>query len=78
MKRLRDYEQIQKGVGDLMKGTMIETEAHRILYQRIEEGKKEEKRKIALRMLKTGRFLVDEIAEYSALEIAEIEQLARS
>lgn len=82
----RDYEQIQKGVGDLMRGTMIETEAHRILYRGIEEGRKEgklegrkeEKREIALRMLKTGRFLIDEIAEYSGLEVTEIEQLARS
>jgi len=69
-----------------MRGTMIETEAHRILYRGIEEGRKEgklegrkeEKREIALRMLKTGRFLIDEIAEYSGLEVTELEQLARS
>ena len=66
------YENVQKGVGDMMGGALIETEARRILNKGISETKKE----TALRMLKRGKLTVDEIAEDSGLSVAEVEQLA--
>ena len=36
----------------------------------------ENKKETALRMLKAGKLTVEEIAEYSALSVAEVEQLA--
>ena len=66
------YENVQKGVGDMMSGALIETEARRILNKGIRETKKE----TALRMLKRGKMTVEEIAEDSGLSVAEVEQLA--
>ncbi len=66
------YENVQKGVGDMMGGALIETEARRILNKGISETKKE----TALRMLKRGKMTVEEIAKDSGLSIAEVEQLA--
>lgn len=66
------YENVQKGVGDMMSGALIETEARRILNKGISETKKE----TALRMLKRGKMTVEEIAEDSGLSVAEVEQLA--
>ncbi len=58
--------------GAMMRGPLIQTEARTILNRGISECKKE----IALRMLKMGKLTVEEIAEYSALSVAEVEQLA--
>ncbi len=58
--------------GAMMRGPLIQTEARTILNQGISETKKE----TALRMLKMGKLTVEEIAEYSALSVAEVEQLA--
>lgn len=66
---LTGYENVQKGIGDIMKGPLIQTEARTILNQ----GKKE----IALRMLNMEKLSVGEIAEYSALSVAEVKQLAK-
>ena len=66
------YENVQKGVGDIMGGALIETEARRILNKGISETKKE----TALRMLKRGKMTIEEIAEDSGLSVAEVEQLA--
>ncbi len=66
------YENVQKGVGDMMGGALIETEARRILNKGISETKKE----TALRMLKRGKMTIEEIAEDSGLSVAEVEQLA--
>ena len=66
------YENVQKGVGDMMGGALIETEARKILNKGISETKKE----TALRMLKRGKMTVEEIAEDSGLSVAEVEQLA--
>ena len=63
------YENVQKGMGAIMRGPLIQTEAKTILN----EGKKE----IALRMLHMGKLTVEEIAEYSALSVAEVKQLAK-
>ena len=71
---------IQKGVGDMMSGALIETEARTILNQGIKQGKtqgiSETKKQTALRMLKMGKLTVEEIAECSELSVTEIEQLA--
>jgi len=66
------YENVQKGVGDLMVGALIETEARTILNQ----GIKSANRETALRMLKRGKLTIPEIAEYTGLSVAEVESLA--
>lgn len=74
------YENVQKGVGDMMSGALIETEARTILNQGIKQGKtqgiRETKKLTALRMLKMGKLTIEEIAECTELSVAEIEQLA--
>ena len=70
------YENVQKGVGGMMRGAMIETSARRILSQGISQGINETKKKTALRMLQDGGLSIDKIAKYSGLEVAEVEQLA--
>ncbi len=64
------YENVQKGVGGMMSGALIETEARKI--------KNENKKETALRMLQDGELPIDKIAKYSELDIAEVERLAES
>ena len=73
----------------MMGGALIETEARTILNQGINQGIKqgikqgktqgisETKKQTALRMLKMGKLTIEEIAECSELNIAEVEQLAK-
>ena len=74
------YENVQKGVGDLMVGALIETEARTILNQGIEQGigqgASAANRATALRMLKRGKLTIPEIAEDTGLSVAEVESLA--
>lgn len=49
-----------------MRGPLIETKAKGILKE------------TAIRMLKKGKLTIEEIAEYSGLTVAEVEQLAAS
>lgn len=78
------YENVQKGIGAMMRGPLIQTEARTILNrgisqgisQGITQGISETKRETALRMLKVGKLTVEEISEYSALSVEEVEQLA--
>lgn len=65
------YENVQKGIGGMMSGALIETEARTILNR----GKAEAKREMALRMLQDGELPIDKIAKYSGLDIAEVELL---
>ena len=77
------YENVQKGVGDIMGGALIETEARTILNQGISQGIsqgktqgiREAREQTALRMLKMGTLTMEEIAECSELSVAEVEQL---
>lgn len=66
------YENVQKGVGGMMRGALLETSARRLKN----EAENETKRKTALRMLKMGKLTIEEIAECSELSVAEVEQLA--
>jgi len=66
------YENVQKGVGDMMRGALIETSARRLKN----EAENETKKKTALRMLKMGKLTIEEIAECSELSVDEVEQLA--
>ncbi len=68
----KKYENVQKGVGEIMGGALIETEARTILNQ----GKDEANRATALRMLKRGKLTLEEIAEYSGLSVSEVKALA--
>ena len=63
---------MQKGVGDIVGGALIETEARNILNQGINENKKE----TALRMLQDGELPIEKIAKYSGLKVSEVQQLA--
>ncbi len=56
-----------------MGGALIETEARRLR----DEAAKEADRKTALRMLQIGKLTIEEIAEYTGLDIAEVEQLKK-
>ena len=71
---------MQKGVGDIMGGALIETEARTILKQGIKQGKtqgiSETKKQTALKLLKRGKLTVEEIAEDTGLSVTEVEQLA--
>lgn len=71
------YENVQKGVGDIMRGTLIETEARRLRDEAKKEAKKEAARGTAIRLLKIGKLTVEEVAIGSGLSVAEVEQLAR-
>ena len=65
------YEKVQKGIGGMMSGALLETEARTILNR----GKDEAKKETALRMLQDGELSIDKIAKYSGLDIAEVELL---
>ncbi len=68
----KKYENVQKGVGDIMSGALIETSARKLKT----EAEHETKRKTACRMLQDGELPVDKIAKYSGLKVREVEQLA--
>lgn len=68
----RKYKKVQEGVGDMMRGPLIETTARRLKN----EAENETKRKTALRMFKTGKLTIEEIAECSGLSVPEVERLA--
>ena len=63
---------MQKGVGDMMGGALIETSARRLKN----EAENETKKKTALKLLKRGKLTVEEIAEDTELSVSEVEQLA--
>ena len=65
------YENVQKGVGDMMRGVLIETSARRLKN----EAENETKRNTALRMLKRGKMTIEEIAEDTGLGVTEVERL---
>ncbi len=66
------YENVQKGIGGMMSGALLETEARTILNR----GKDEAKKETALRMLQDGELSIDKIAKYSGLDVAEVELIA--
>lgn len=66
------YENIQKGVGDIMGGALLETSARRLKN----EAENETKKKTALRMLQDGELSIDKIAKYSGLRVEDVEELA--
>ncbi len=74
------YENVQKGVGDMMSGALIETSARTILNQGISQGINQgisqNQRETALRLLKRGKQTVEEIAEDTGLSVRDVEQLA--
>lgn len=66
------YENVQKGIGDMMGGALIETQARRIL----KKGMNDANRETALKLLKRGKQTVEEIAEDTGLSVPEVKQLA--
>jgi len=75
------YKNVQKGMGDIMGGALIETEARKIWNEAAEKATekatKESARRTALRMLKRGKLTIEEIAEDTGLDIEEVEQLKK-
>jgi len=67
---------VQKGVGDMMRGALLETSARTILNQGKNQGISQNQRETALRMLQDGELLIDKIAKYSGLRVEDVEQLA--
>ena len=76
------YDTVQKGIGDMMRGALIETEARTILNQGISQGIKqgvnETKKNTAIIMLQDRELSIEKIAKYTGLEVAEVEQLAKT
>jgi hypothetical protein len=71
------YENVQKGIGGMMSGALLETEARTILNRGKDEGRNQTKKETALRMLQDGELPIDKIAKYSGLVIKEVEELAK-
>ena len=79
------YKNVRKGIGDMMRGALIDTSARRILNQGIKQGINqginqgitETKKRTALNMLKRGKMTIEEIAEDTGLSVPEVEQLAK-
>lgn len=71
--RSQKYGNVQKGVGDMMRGALIETEEARTI---LNQGRNEMKKKVSIKMLNMGKLTIEEIAECSELSVAEVEQLA--
>ena len=69
------YENVQKGIGGMTSGALIETEARAILNKGIDKGIDKTKKETALRMLQDGELPIDKVAKYSGLDIAEVELL---
>lgn len=72
----KKYANVQKVVGDMMRGPLIETSARTILNQGRSQGINEAKKDTALRMLKRGKLTIEEIAEDSGLSVEEVEKIA--
>ncbi len=70
------YKNVQKGVGDMMRGALLETSARTILNQGKNQGISQNQRETALRLLKRGKQTVEEIAEDTGLSVTEVEQIA--
>ena len=68
----RKYENVQKGVGDVMGGALLETEARTILNR----GKNEAQKEMVVNLLKIGKLTVEEIARCSGLSVDEVRRLA--
>ena len=71
------YKNVQKGVGDMMRGALIETRARTILSQGISQGISQGKRETALKLLNRGKQTIEEIAEDTGLSVAEVKQLEK-
>ena len=68
------YENVQKGVGDMMSGALIETSARKIKTT----AEIEKQKHIATRMLQDGELSIDKIAMYTELKVEEVKKLAGS
>ena len=66
------YENVQKGVGEIMGGALIETNARRLKT----EAENEANKKSAQRMLDIGKLTIEEVAICSGLSVEEVEQIA--
>ena len=74
----KKYENVQKGVGDLMGGALIETTARTILNQGIKqgfnEGLEEGRMQFATKMIEAGESS-DKIALYTGLTVEQVHEL---
>ncbi len=75
LKIAQKYKNVKKGIGDMMRGELLETSARIILNQGKNQGISQSKREIAFRLLKRGKQTVEEIAEDTGLSVAEVKQI---
>lgn len=68
--RVRFFKESREGVVTMSR--VLEEMRYKSMQEGIKEGRKE----MVVRMLQTGKLTVEEIAEYSGLGIEEVEQLA--
>ena len=71
--RVRFFKESKEGVAIMCKA--IEDMRNRERQEGILEGEQRNKKAVALRMLKAGRYATDEIADMSGLSIAEVQDL---
>lgn len=64
--RVRFFKESKEGVAIMS----------RVMEEMLYECRKESRKEIALRMLRKGELSVDVIAEYSGLDVEEVERLA--
>ncbi len=80
------HKNVQKGIGDLMRGALIETSARTILKQGFREGREEgraegqaeERIQSAMRMIAAGKFQIEDIAQISCLTVEQVRELAEN
>jgi len=66
------HENMQKSVGDMMSGALIQTSARKI--KTIAEIEKQ--KRIVTRMLQDRELSIDNLAMYTELKVKEVEKLA--
>ena len=72
--RVRFFKESREGVVTMSR--VLEEMRYQSMQEGIEEGRKEGRKEMVVRMLQTGKLTVEEIAEYSGLEVEEVEELA--
>ncbi len=76
--RVRYFKESKEGVVTMSR--VLEEMRYKSMQEGIKEGRKEgrkeERKEMVVRMLQTGKLTVGEIAEYSGLEVEEVEELA--
>ena len=71
------YENVQKGIGDIMVGALIETETRKIWNEAAEKAAEKAAKETALRLLQIGKLTTEEVAIGSGLTVEEVKKLEK-